>query len=310
MPEIAVVGCINRDTVRRPGKREINGLGGTLYNIFGLSRLLDGQATVIPVCNVGIDIFDDVIRLLGGLNNVRTDLIRHTPFTNNHCVMTYSSDSERSEIFTGFVPAISFEHLRYITDADLVLINFISGRDLTLRALRRFRQVFGGVIYLDFHTLSLGLHRNGVRFMRRPVRWREYVSCCDYLQLNASEFELLAGRTFSRRSAMVFFERSLMPNCSAMLVTLGKSGAAMVRREGRRTVVRFAEPTLEYNVRDTTGAGDLFAAGFCAGLSMKRSLVKCLELAVRAGSEGCTAIHPQNVRLQFSGRQTSSSAPM
>jgi sugar/nucleoside kinase (ribokinase family) len=294
--DIAVAGCINRDTVRRPGMREIKGLGGTLYNIFGLSRLLDGQAAIIPVCNVGIDVFDDVIRLMGGLNNVRTDLIRRTPFTNNRCVMTYSGDSERSEIFTGFVPAISFEHVRCVVDADLVLINFISGRDLTLRTLQRFRRVFGGVIYLDFHTLSLGLHRNGTRFMRRPVRWREYVACSDYLQLNASEFELLAGEDFSRRSAIVFYERSLMPNCRVMLVTLGEHGAAMIRREGSRTVVRFAEPTLAYDVRDTTGAGDLFAAGFCAGLSMKRSLAKCLKLAVRAGSEGCAAIHPQDVR--------------
>lgn len=297
-PDIAVVGCINRDTVRRPGKREINGLGGTLYNIFGLSRLLDRHVTIMPVCNVGSDVYDDAIRLLVKLDDVRTGLIRRTPFENNHCVMTYSSDSDRSEIFTGFVPAISYEHLLRVIDATIVLINFISGRDMTLRTLQRFRREYGGVIYFDFHTLSLGLHNDGIRFMRRPVRWREYVTCCDYLQLNAGEFELLAGAEFSRRSAIEFYERYLMLDCCAMLVTLGENGAAMIRREGRQTVVRFAEPKHGYDIRDTTGAGDLFAAGYCAGLLMNQSLVKCLELAVCAGSDGCNSIHPQDVKLR------------
>ncbi len=284
--------------MRRPGKRETNGLGGTLYNIFGLSQLLEKHATIIPVCNVGVDVYDDVIKLLGRLNNVRTDLIRRVPSRNNHCTMTYSNDADRSEIFTGFVPAISSNHLRGVIKADLALINFISGRDLTLRTLQHFRRVFDGIIYLDFHTLSLGLHRDGTRFMRRPTRWREYISCCDYLQLNASEFALLAGEEFNRESAIAFYDDYLMPDCNAMLVTLGKDGAAMIRREKRRIVMRHEKPGIAYDIRDTTGAGDLFASGFCAGLASGLSLSKCLELAVHAGSAGCASVHPQDIMLR------------
>jgi sugar/nucleoside kinase (ribokinase family) len=295
--KIAIAGCINRDTVKRPGKPTLHGFGGILYNIFGLSRLLGNRAEIIPVCNLGHDVSRKVMRILSGAENVDTNHIRVVPYENNHCRMTYVTDTDRDEIFTGFVPSISFGQLSRIVDCDLALVNFISGHDMTLTALTKFRNAYDGIIYMDFHTLSLGLRKDGGRFSRRPKRWMEYVAQCDFLQMNRSEFNLLSGELPDRKSLVRFFERYLSKTARALIVTLDSSGAAMVTRDASKILFRQRKPTRTLRVTDTTGTGDLFSAGFCAGLATGRSLTSCLRLAVDTGTYGCCIVHPQDVKL-------------
>jgi sugar/nucleoside kinase (ribokinase family) len=294
---IAVVGCINRDTVRQLGEPTVRGFGGTLYNIFGLSQLLGDNAEIFPVCNLGNDASKPVFGLLSQLSNVNPANIKVVPTTNNHCRMTYRADCERDEIFSGFVPAISLRQLARVADCDIALINFISGHDMTLNTLKKFREMYRGTLYFDFHTLSLGLRKNGRRFLRKPRRWAEYIACCDYLQMNRREFILLSGNQPDKQLLSSFFRRYVMPTGSAMLITLGADGAVLVSQSGRKISVRYEKPAGMSKVSDTTGAGDLFAAGFCAGLAKRKPLANCLRLAVRAGTYGCSITHPQDVAL-------------
>jgi sugar/nucleoside kinase (ribokinase family) len=66
-----------------------------------------------------------------------------------------------------------------------------------------------------------------------------------------------------------------------LVVTRHEHGAVAVRGEERAQVP--AEPVEE--VVDTTGAGDLFAAGFLAGLSQERSLRDSLRMGAIAAAE-------------------------
>lgn len=295
--KIAVAGCVNRDTVKRPGKPTLHGFGGILYNIFGLSRLLGDSAEIVPVCNLGHDVSRQVLRILSRAKNVDTGHVCVVPFENNHCRMTHRTDTDRDEVFSGFVPSISFRQLSKIADCDLALVNFISGHDMTLSALTKFRNAYDGIIYMDFHTLSLGLRRDGRRFSRKPKRWAEYIAQCDFLQMNRSEFSLLSGEPPDRESLVRFFEDYLSKTARALIVTLDSSGAAMVIRDAGKTVVRQRKPSSKLRVADTTGTGDLFSAGFCAGLLKRRSLASCLRLAVDTGTYGCSIVHPQDVKL-------------
>jgi sugar/nucleoside kinase (ribokinase family) len=294
---VLVIGSVNRDTVILPGRRPIAGFGGILYNIFGLSQLLDRSSTIIPVCNVGRDSHDDVMVLLENLPNVETSNIKRVEGDNNHCKLTYSDTESRSEIFTGFVPAISFSRIEELLSADIVIINFISGRDITLKTLKRIRKSCCNPIYMDFHTLSLGLKKDGSRYLRRPKRWREYVKCCDYLQMNSVEFELLSSREPNHDGLKSFYDSYLSDTCRALLVTFGSRGAAIVVGNCGAAEVRFDSPSRKYRDTDSTGAGDLFTAGFCAGLVSGLSLEKCLRVAVEAGSHVCTVMHPQDMKL-------------
>ena len=71
------------------------------------------------------------------------------------------------------------------------------------------------------------------------------------------------------------------PKVPILVVTRSEKGALAV--EGGRRVEVAAEPV--ETVVDTTGAGDLFAAGFLAGLSQSRPLDQCLRIGAIAAAE-------------------------
>ena len=63
-------------------------------------------------------------------------------------------------------------------------------------------------------------------------------------------------------------------------VTLSEEGAMVVTPAGR-----FPTPTVATEVMDTTGAGDLFAAGFLAGLAKGREPIECARMGCVAAAE-------------------------
>jgi sugar/nucleoside kinase (ribokinase family) len=74
---------------------------------------------------------------------------------------------------------------------------------------------------------------------------------------------------------------ALTKTCPVVALTRGAAGA--VASDGRETVSVPAEPVAD--VEDTTGAGDLFAAGFLLGLARERPLADCLRLGALAAAE-------------------------
>ena len=75
--------------------------------------------------------------------------------------------------------------------------------------------------------------------------------------------------------------RELAERCPVAAVTLGDRGS-LVLSGSERVVV---EPIAVGSVRDTTGAGDLYAAGFLHGLVGRRSLGDCGRLGSLAAGE-------------------------
>jgi sugar/nucleoside kinase (ribokinase family) len=76
------------------------------------------------------------------------------------------------------------------------------------------------------------------------------------------------------------------PHCDLVAVTLGSKGA-LVSAGGRRVAVPAAPVE---RVVDTTGAGDLFAAGFLYGLSRDRDPETCGRLGALAAAEAISHV--------------------
>jgi sugar/nucleoside kinase (ribokinase family) len=73
----------------------------------------------------------------------------------------------------------------------------------------------------------------------------------------------------------------LAPLVSTLVVTRGAAGALAVER-GQRVLINAAPVE---KVVDTTGAGDLFAAGFLAARCRARPLDRCLQAGAQAAAE-------------------------
>jgi sugar/nucleoside kinase (ribokinase family) len=99
----------------------------------------------------------------------------------------------------------------------------------------------------------------------------------DILFANEAEIAVLAD--LSDREAAVAAIQDKVP---LLVVTCGAEGALAVER-GRRVSVPVAR--IGRGVVDTTGAGDLFAAGFLVGLTRGEALEECLRLGSIAAAE-------------------------
>jgi sugar/nucleoside kinase (ribokinase family) len=98
----------------------------------------------------------------------------------------------------------------------------------------------------------------------------------DILFANIHELQSLYGTSNSEAALAALREEPVLG-----VVTRSAEGALVVTREETRAVPAYPVET----VVDTTGAGDLFAAGFLAGLSRDLDLTDCARLGGLAAAE-------------------------
>ncbi len=290
--KIGVIGTINKDSVTLADGTSYNGWGGLLYNLIVLSSCLHGHADIIPACNVGQNQYDKIMEILQDIPGVRTDLIRRVPEKNNHCHLVYHDDESKSEILEGGVPPLKLDGVKGLLGCDAVLLNFISGRDIDLRSLGGFRRRFGGFLYTDIHSYTLGKREDGRRYLRIPRHWPTVVRYSDIIQMNRRELELLSRSVGNPATN----GESLKNDISVCIDKLNKSEVNIERKlfiitDGARGSYLYylgeEKPELHfYGVKgravsgDTTGCGDCFGAGFLAEFVVSSSLSK----AAKAGN--------------------------
>lgn len=295
--KIAVIGTINCDTVVRPDGRRSRGYGGILYNLIVLSRLGDGRLEIWPVVNVGRDHDKQIRSRISELPKIRSDSVRTVSGPNNHCLLKYENSSDKTEKLSGWVGAVGRQQLRKIVDSDCILVNFISGSDISNANLIWLRSQTRAMVYIDFHSRTLGRRADGTRYLRRPRDWRKTVHCADFLQMNEVEFELLSRQQPDRSRCQRFMETEMNKGAQALLVTLGSRGCLVCYRRGTSIVARQVEPKAAKKVIDTTGCGDVFAAAFLSAVMSEASIPNATASAVRVATS--RAENPSVENLDF-----------
>jgi hypothetical protein len=280
--KIAVIGSINEDFIVHKGV-ERHSYGGILYNLAALSTLLP-QAEIRPLACLGTNVWPKVGRLASSLKNIDWSKTRKLSRKSNRVHLYYSPAGEKKERLEFPVPAFQFGHLKPALKSDVILLNFISGWEVSPGPFKRLRRQFSGLIHVDVHSFLLGMRKNGERFARVPKNW-EVLLDADFVQTNQKEWELAAGLRFTRDNFLGFCEKWKKKGWKAIIVTLAEQGAAMVFRRGGLQYVAVRAPKIPK--AEQTGAGDFFAAGFICGLFQNRSLPPALSNGVLTASWKC-----------------------
>lgn len=116
----------------------------------------------------------------------------------------------------------------------------------------------------------------------------------DFHDLIADEVDILFG---NRAELLSLYETesfdeacsAIRNDCALAVITTGSDGSLVVSPDGVQPVP--ARPVQQ--VLDTTGAGDLFAAGFLFGFTHERSLVECADLGALAAAEAISHVGPR-----------------
>ncbi|MCI0595827.1 MAG: PfkB family carbohydrate kinase, partial [candidate division Zixibacteria bacterium] len=255
--KIAVLGSINEDFIVHGGKQK-HSYGGILYNLTAMSVLLP-EARIAPFAYLGKNIGPRAAALTRKLKNLDWSRTRNLKGKTNQVRLFYLPNGEKKEILKHPVPKFGWSDLRPVLETDALLLNFISGWEISPQLFRKLRRKYPGVIHVDIHSLLLGIRKNGERFRRVPKNWDFFLDA-DFVQLNQREWEWVADLPFSQKNLKLFCRRWKNKRWTGIIVTLAEKGAALAYHGN--AVKLFSHPAPRVRKPEQTGAGDFFAAGF------------------------------------------------
>jgi sugar/nucleoside kinase (ribokinase family) len=172
-----------------------------------------------------------------------------------------------------YLPAEALDEEQIRSSAILYLEGYLwdpaTPRYAMLRAIEVARQAGRKVAFTLSDTFCVERHREGFSQLIEEGR-------IDILFANQAEIEAMAGVPHLETAVNAFKDK-----VETLVVTRSDEGA-LATRSGERAEVP-AEPIRE--LVDTTGAGDLFAAGFLLGYARGKTLEQSLKLGAIAAAE-------------------------
>jgi sugar/nucleoside kinase (ribokinase family) len=263
---LAVIGTVNHDViVHRDGTRS-ESLGGILYNVLTLAPLLEGTGIgVRPFGRVGTEHLAEIRRLIAPYPHVDASGLIADPAGTNLSLLDYSAPGERVERVELRVAPLSPADVAGAAGAEAVLVNMISGRDLSPGTVAGLRARSRARFLLDVQALA-----RTADAPRRPRVVPDRDAWCasfDLVRGNADEIVSFGGARELRESV----RRILAAGPAEVLATLGDEGSLRaVAARGRggepalTTIPAFPAP----GAVDPTGCGDSYLSGVCAAAAL------------------------------------------
>lgn len=269
MPQrIGVIGTFIRDTIVTLEGKEVESIGGLYHSMAYLAHLADADMEIQPLCHAGEDFYETVQKSLTQFNKkILFHSLHRLQQTNTQVKLTYLTPETREEVTSTTMPPITADEIAALAGCEAVLVNLISGDDITLAAIKNLRKLTPSpLIYLDLHSLALGIDKNGKRYYRDIPEGPEWIAACDLLQLNEREAATLAGSPGDDRVAydkLVNLGRQLVvERLRGCHITLGSAGSLLFYRQNEAVHHEHVPAARVGPVVDIIGCGDAFGAAF------------------------------------------------
>lgn len=286
--------------------------GGITYALSALDAALSDDWEIVPLIKVGADLQQQATQFVTTLRRAAPDAaLIEVPQPNNRVELRYISDERRTEVLTGGVPPWSWLGLRpLLADLDALYVNFIAGWELDLETMQLLRAHFNGPIYCDLHSKMLGIDASGLRIPEPLADVAAWCRCCDVLQVNEDEMQLMAP------DPMALAATALSSGVHLLCVTLGRKGAVYFAAPGFERLADRATPIastafsavrtalvptetdpLDSDPGDPTGCGDVWGATQFSHLLAGTTFTDAMRLAHRAAARnvrhrGATGLAP------------------
>lgn len=157
---------------------------------------------------------------------------------------------------------------------DGILINMISGYDISLNQLKNLRMNYDGLIYFDVHTFSRGVDKNLNRIFRRIEDFNEWSGCIDILQANESELLTLSDQLNEASRVNELFSYGI----GQVIVTRAEKGATVFIKE-KNSHKKVHKDALQTKVVNKVGCGDVFGAVYFYNYIKNKNVLLALEQA-------------------------------
>ncbi len=281
---ITVIGHLCLDVIEHHDGSETQSYGGIFFTLAALANLLEYKDKIFPVFGIGKNDYDNLLERLTVYPNIDVSGIFKFSGNTNQVRLKYQNRERRIECSHNISEPITLKRIHPYLNSDMILINMISGFDITLETLDEIRMEAREKkteIYLDVHCLVCGINNDYTRFYRPIDTWRRWFFMLHGVQMNEEE-----ARTISieHLDELMLSQHILALNTNALHITRGEKGSTVFINNHKQSK-RFDIPAVKSEkVIDTTGCGDVFAAAYCAHYMKTKNIISSTEFANRVAS--------------------------
>ena len=189
------------------------------------------------------------------------------------------NDKEREEKYENVLGNLQI-NINNFNQFDGIMVNMITGFDLSIKQLNEIRKKYNGIIYFDIHTFSRGLDSEMKRDFRMIKNFTEWAKCVDIIQANELEVKTLSSKKTEEEIARELFGYGV----KQLIVTKGNRGAKIYYI--KNALLSTTEiPALEVKPVSKVGCGDVFGAVYFYNYIRNKNLIEALTLAnIAAGT--------------------------
>ncbi len=296
--DVGVLGSINEDIIEQADGRIDHGLGGVLFTACALGYLGVGSVRVWLLAKAHDGLVPRLRERLAPVPGLRLDGLIGIPQPGYRCHIVYGANGEKSEVLHGGVePLTAVELAPFLPRLQALVVNFITGFEITSSDLATVRRSVNGPVFMDLHSLTLGREADGTRFPDPAVDVTQWLAAADVVQMNEAEARILgapveidgSGNSCAS-SLLTWAERLLDHGPRAIVITRGAAGSVAAWRSTEGVIFHERQPAHRVDrveILDTTGCGDVFLAAMAAAQVQGLGLSIAMERASRAAACNC-----------------------
>lgn len=243
--------------------------GGIFYSVVGFISQMS-EEDQLYLCSTfdkqHKNLFDEALRY------VRNDFVKLVDSI-PQVELLVNKKGERDEKYSS-VPSNLDVPLFGLDKFDGILINMVSGNDLSLTQIKQLRKNYNGLIYFDVHTFSRGVGKNFERYFRRINDFNEWAECIDILQANESELKTLSDQ----KSEEKIIENLFLYGIKQVIITRSERGATVFIKE-KDSTKKIHRDAINIKSINKVGCGDIFGAVYFYNYIKNKNINAALERA-------------------------------
>ena len=267
--KLLVIGHSVLDFITSDEDQQI-GAGGIFYSISALNRLKSAQDEIFLSSQFDDETYKYFKPEFEKVNSSFLQKVEKIPRVH----LNLKAGRERHEAYENITNNLSISFCE-VKNFDGILINMITGFDLTLDQLMQIRLNHSGLIFIDIHTLSRGLDIKFKREFRLIPQFDIWAKHLDIIQVNQNELFTLSRKENELEIINEIFGYGVKLIC----VTKGELGAR-VYYKNQNEIASYFIAARKINKPNVIGCGDVFGASFFYSYIRNKNVIDSLTNAV------------------------------
>ena len=285
--KILLIGHSIIDNIEKEGGYQIFP-GGIFYSLLGMMAVNKSHNQIFLATGYNKKSYHLFEKLYSKVNLKYSQLVEDLP----EVFLEVLDNEERKETYKNLSTGLSLDRINDWNQFDGILINMITGFDISLEQLKWIRTKYSGPIYFDLHTLSRGIDSNLERNFRLLPSAEDWLQNIDIVQCNEMEVKTLSAN----KNEIEIAKHVLDLGVKYLIVTKGGKGASIYYKEN--SIIKYlSEPAKTVDVINHIGCGDIFGAVFFYNYLYRQDAETSLEEAIDISGRAVSINISENISL-------------